>query len=53
MRVDWGPGYRIYYAMIGKVCVLLLSGGDKRKQPADIGRAIEYFNDYKTRSERL
>ena len=53
LRIDWGPGYRIYYAMIGKVCVLLLSGGDKRKQPADIDRAIEYFDDYKARTERL
>jgi putative addiction module killer protein len=53
LRIDWGPGYRIYYAMIGKVCVLLLCGGDKRKQSADIGRAIEYFNDYKARTERL
>ena len=53
LRVDWGPGYRIYYAMIGKVCVLLLLGGDKRKQSVDINRAIEYFNDYKARTERL
>jgi putative addiction module killer protein len=53
LRIDWGPGYRIYYAMIGKVCVLLLSGGDKRKQSADIDRAIEYFRDYRARTERL
>ena len=48
-----GPGYRIYYAMIGKVCALLLCGGDKRKQSADVGRAIEYFNDYKERTRPL
>ena len=53
LRIDWGPGYRVYYAMIGKVCVLLLCGGDKRKQTADIDRAIEYFNDYKERTELL
>ena len=53
LRIDWGPGYRLYYAMIGKVCVLLLCGGDKRKQSADIDRAIDYFNDYKARTERL
>ena len=53
LRIDWGPGYRIYYAMIGKLCVLLLSAGDKRKQSADIGRAIEYFNDFNARSKRL
>jgi putative addiction module killer protein/probable addiction module antidote protein len=32
LRVDWGPGYRVYYATIGRECVLLLWGGDKRKQ---------------------
>jgi len=50
LRVDWGPGYRVYYAMIGKECVLLLCGGDKRKQAADIERALEYLRDYKERS---
>lgn len=51
LRIDWGPGYRIYYAMAGKVCVLLLCGGDKRKQSSDIGRAVEYLKDYIERSE--
>jgi putative addiction module killer protein len=51
LRVDWGPGHRVYYAMIGKVCVLLLCGGDKRKQSSDIERALEYVRDYKERSE--
>ena len=36
LRIDWGPGYRVYYAMVGRTCLLLLSGGDKRKQSADI-----------------
>ena len=49
LRVDWGPGYRVYYAMIGKACVLLLCGGDRRKQAADIERALEYLRDYKAR----
>jgi len=49
LRVDWGPGYRVYYAMIGKACVLLLGGGDKRKQAADIERALEHLRDYKER----
>src|SRR5215469_13173521 len=49
LRVDWGPGYRVYYAMIGKACLLLLCGGDKRKQAADIERALEYLRDYKER----
>jgi putative addiction module killer protein len=46
LRIDWGPGYRVYYAMIGKECVLLLCAGDKRKQDSDIQRAIEYLKDY-------
>jgi putative addiction module killer protein len=50
LRVDRGPGYRVYYAMIGRECVLLLCGGDKRKQAADIERALEYLKDYKERS---
>ena len=50
LRIDWGPGYRVYYAMIGKECVLLLCGGDKRKQPSDIDRALGYLRDYKERS---
>ncbi len=50
LRIDWGPGYRVYYAMIGRECVLLLCGGDKRKQPADIERALGYLKDYKERT---
>jgi putative addiction module killer protein len=50
LRIDWGPGYRVYYAMLGTVCVLLLCGGDKRKQSSDIDRAVEYLKDYKERS---
>ena len=52
LRIDWGPGYRVYYAMIERRCFLLLAGGDKRKQNADIARAIEYFEDYKLRSRK-
>lgn len=50
LRVNWGPGYRVYYAMLGRVCVLLLCGGDKRKQSSDIDRALEYLKDYKERT---
>ena len=50
LRIDWGPGYRVYYAMIGRECALLLCGGDKRKQAADIERAAEYLKDYKERT---
>ena len=50
LRIDWGPGYRVYYATIGRGRVLLLSGGDKRKQSSDIERALGYLKDYKERS---
>jgi putative addiction module killer protein len=49
LRIDWGPGYRVYYAMIGRACVLLLWGGDKRKQASDIQCASEYLADYRER----
>ena len=50
LRIDWGPGYRVYYAMIDRACALLLCGGDKRRQAADISRAIGYLKDYRKRS---
>jgi putative addiction module killer protein len=51
LRIEWGPGYRVYYGMVGKACVLLLCGGDKRKQPSDIKRALEYLRDYRERTQ--
>lgn len=50
LRIDYGPGYRVYYSKTGKTVVLLLCGGDKRKQDADIERAVAYLEDYKRRS---
>jgi putative addiction module killer protein len=50
LRIDWGPGYRVYYAMLGKACLLLLCGGDKRTQSSDIDRALRYLKDYRERS---
>ena len=50
LRIDWGPGYRVYYALAGTACVLLLCGGDKRKQASDIRRALEYLKDYRERT---
>lgn len=40
MRIDVGPGYRLYFTRRGNTVVVLLCGGDKRKQDADIERAI-------------
>jgi putative addiction module killer protein len=39
MRIDYGPGYRVYYRQKGKVLVILLCGGDKSTQRVDIRRA--------------
>jgi putative addiction module killer protein len=50
LRINWGPGYRVYYALLGRTCVLLLCGGDKRKQSSDIQRGLEYLKDYKERT---
>ena len=52
LRIDTGPGYRVYCAMIGRTCVLLLCGGDKRKQSSDIQRARGYFKDYLERTRK-
>lgn len=41
LRIDYGPGYRVYFSRKGKTIILLLCGGDKRTQQADIDRAIE------------
>ena len=39
MRIDYGPGYRVYYTMRGRSVLLLLIGGDKSSQASDIQRA--------------
>jgi len=41
MRIDHGPGYRVYYTQRGTKLVVLLVGGDKSSQESDIARAIE------------
>jgi putative addiction module killer protein len=46
MRIDYGPGYRVYYTRRDRLVLLLLCGGDKRTQDADIKRAIEIANDW-------
>lgn len=46
MRIDLGPGYRVYYFKHGAQFVLLLCGGDKGTQPADIDKAVEFKADF-------
>lgn len=52
MRIDVGPGYRLYYALAEAKVVLLLCGGDKRTQDADIDRACEYWREWQRRTGR-
>ena len=40
MRIDYGPGYRVYFKRIGRATVILLAGGDKSTQSADIKNAL-------------
>jgi|EndMetStandDraft_5_1072996.scaffolds.fasta_scaffold00796_16 putative addiction module killer protein len=39
LRIDYGPGYRVYFVKQGNVVIVLLCGGDKKSQPSDIKRA--------------
>ena len=51
LRIDYGPGYRVYLSRQGPILVLLLCGGGKADQSRDIDRAIEYLNDWKQRGK--
>jgi len=51
LRIDVGPGYRVYLSRQGPVLVLLLCGGDKSDQSRDIERAIAYLKDWKQRGK--
>jgi putative addiction module killer protein len=46
LKMDWGPGYRVYLGKIGNTLVLLLCGGDKRTQQQDITLAKIYLKEY-------
>ncbi|BAY88476.1 MULTISPECIES: type II toxin-antitoxin system RelE/ParE family toxin [unclassified Tolypothrix] len=46
LRIDYGPGYRVYFGQIGSTIVLLLLGGDKSTQEQDIQKAQEYWSEY-------
>lgn len=45
MRIDYGPGYRVYYKKRGQSLVILLAGGDKRTQSRDIKTALRLAHD--------
>jgi putative addiction module killer protein len=45
MRIDCGPGYRLYFVRKRKVIIIILNGGDKSSQAKDIQRARQIFNE--------
>ncbi len=49
LKIDYGPGYRVYYGLDKKTVVLLLLGGDKSSQKEDITQARAYWEDHKRR----
>ena len=51
-RIDFGPGYRIYFGKDGDVLVILLGGGKKKGQPHDIATAHARWKDYKQRKSQ-
>ena len=48
-KIDFGPGYRIYFGMDGAALIILLCGGSKQRQPDDIKAAKAYWAEYKKR----
>jgi putative addiction module killer protein len=49
LKIDRGPGYRVYFGWDGKVLVILLGGGTKQRQRGDIDAALRRWRDYKAR----
>ena len=52
LRIDCGPGYRVYFGRDGLTVVVLLCGGDKRRQDADIQKAVGLWQEYEDRKKR-
>ncbi len=51
-RIDWGPGYRVYFGRDGSTIVILLTGGTKQRQQRDIASAKALWSDYRQRRPR-
>jgi putative addiction module killer protein len=51
-RIDFGPGYRVYFGKDGESIVILLAGGTKKRQDRDIANAHDRWLDYKNRKTR-
>lgn len=51
IRIDWGPGYRVYVGKDGNTLIILLGGGTKQRQHKDIDRAAILWEEYKYRKK--
>ena len=51
-KIDWGPGYRVYFARDGDRLVILVGGGAKKRQSGDIAAAKEKWAEYKRRKKQ-
>jgi putative addiction module killer protein len=51
LKIDFGPGYRVYFGKDGTEIVILLGGGTKKKQQRDIGKAQSCWQDYRNRKK--
>lgn len=47
-KIDFGPGYRVYFGRVGETLVILLTGGTKKRQQRDIDTAVAFWRDYLT-----
>lgn len=53
LRIDFGPGYRVYFGRSGKTIIVLLGGGDKKSQSTDIESAISLWERHKDAVEKF
>jgi putative addiction module killer protein len=51
LRINYGPGYRVYFGEVGSVIVILLCGGSKKTQRRDIQKAKEYWEELRNRAD--
>ena len=53
LKIDYGPGYRVYFGQAGNEIVILLCGGDKRTQDEDIKQAKAFWKEYKKEQSQI
>lgn len=53
VRIDWGPGYRVYVGKEGDKLIILFGGGTKRRQKRDIDKAMKFWEEYKRNKKGL